>query len=233
MAIHDRPTTTRYSGRSLVGGILFALAWLAFLAFHVAYPAPEGDDPVAILTAIQQNSGAHLLTIQLTLIFAALVVPGLLAIVSTVRGRGAWLTFVGSAFLGFAAIGESMQAVLNLMLRFLIASLNQTQTIDVMQHAGEYFLYAMPFLNLGLLGVPLLFGGLWRARLVPVWAFALALASVVIDVLPVPQAEVIGGIPLLIAMLWAAAAVVRAGASKSEADPEAVAPTQLRSALNG
>lgn len=88
-------------------------------------------------------------------ISALIAVPMIYMLVVSVRGRGATLTLFGALLMGVAAIGHGIEAT-------LIA----TPSLDIGTAGPAIGVIELVGLVLGML---LLSGGLWRAKIVPIW----------------------------------------------------------------
>lgn len=114
--------------------------------------------------------GNHTLFGSLYLVSAVTAVPMIYALIVAVRGPGAALTLSGALLLGVAAIGHGAEAA-----RSLAPSLDVGSAGPAVGAAE----------SLGLvLGMLLLGGGLWRARIAPIWPGLLVLILLPVNRLP-------------------------------------------------
>jgi hypothetical protein len=164
-------------------GLLAGPALLA--AGSLVRPHEQGEGPASLIATVSSAPSAWLVGWTLTLLGSMTLLPGLAVLVGSVRRRGAALTTWGGTVLGAGFAGQVALAGSELVLVPLVGDGTQhgavaaaVERIDSSPALAIAFLLYLPGM---LFGVPLLFGGLWRAGRTPGWAVVAAVAAVTVD----------------------------------------------------
>ncbi|PKW27782.1 hypothetical protein [Phycicoccus duodecadis] len=166
--------------------------------------------PNAIVAAVQQHPITWLAAGALSVLATVLMLPAVLSLPDRAMGRGRVPVAVGSALFGLGLIASVGHAVayFGSYAALARAGLDAAQ-VSAVATATENTPFLIGFILLFVLGLMLgqlvLWFGLWRARLVPVWALLAALVDVVAGNSPGMAAGVVG----LIGWVAATAALLR------------------------
>lgn len=166
---------------------------------------PEGGDGAAgMAETVAASPTAWVVGWTLTLVGATVLLPGVGAISSLVRGRGSGLTTAGIALMGAGLMGTAALAAANLVLAPVVGDDpgGATATVERMNESPALLVVFLLYLPGRFLGLPLLFWGLARAGLAPWWTLAAAVASVLVGFVAsgvVPEADAISSVAMLLA----------------------------------
>lgn len=185
--MHVSPTRLR------VAAGIFVFAGLVNLSgLLVRAPAMNGSGTEALRDAAANLNALRVSTVH-DFVFAAAICLVALVAVTLPAGRGAVLTFIGAAI---AVVANLVHGAL-VSVQFIQADMAQAG-LDPAQMAALYdridndqWMGAtlVPLLFLFPLGMIVLTLGLWRSRLVPLWALAPAALATVAEIAHVPNTE--------------------------------------------
>jgi hypothetical protein len=142
----------------------------------------NGSDATLILHAIADHPGLWHLAASLSLLGAVLTVPGLVAAIGLVRGRGAVLTGVGGYLFGLGLLASLSHMVESYGFYGIVERSGlPTSTALTLDDTSYPVLSIVTVLFIAglVLGQLLLLVGLRRARLVPIWAVVACVVDVV------------------------------------------------------
>ena len=140
--------------------------------------------PNEIVVAVQQHPITWLAAGALFVVATALMLPSVLSLSALAHGRGRVPVRVGSAMFGLGLVASVGHAVAYFGFYAALARANLDRAeVTAFDTATEHTPFLVGFILLFVLGLMLgqlvLWFGLWRARLVPVWALLAALVVVV------------------------------------------------------
>jgi hypothetical protein len=186
------------SRRLLAAGIYLLVAVVTFTGVFMVGPAMNGSGSQALPDAAAHLSALRLSTVHDELYAVAVALVCLVA-VTLPRGRGFALTFVGAAIAVSANLFHGAVVPIQLIQADMAqAGLDPAQMvalydrIDNDQWIGASLVPLMLLFPIGMITTAL---GLWRARLIPLWALGPAVLATLAEFLHVPHAEML--IPLL------------------------------------
>jgi hypothetical protein len=169
--------------RTLAGLCIIMSPLLQLIAFTIVPDLPE--DSGAFLAAVAANRTTHLATLALFLLSAILLVSALAGLVHILRHRGVVLGHIGAGFLLLGIFGRvGLVFVLFVALEMASPEANRGEMIALWDRidVGIY-----PVLSVMLMafymGAILLFVGLYRARVAPLWAMLAIVATTLLVIL--------------------------------------------------
>ncbi len=176
----------------VAAGIFVLAAIINFSGLFVGAPAMSGSGSQALPEAAAKLSALRLSAVH-DLAFAMAICLVCLVAVTLPSGRGTVLTFVGASIALLANLFHGAVVAIQLIQADMAqVGLDTTQMaalydrIDNDQWIGATLL---PLMVLFPAGMILLTLGLWRARLVPIWALAPAVLATLVEMAHVPAAE--------------------------------------------
>jgi hypothetical protein len=176
---------------------------LQLIAFTIVPDLPE--DSGAFLAAVAANRTTHFATLVLYLLSAILLVPALAGLMHILRHRGVVLGHIGAGFLLLGIFGRvGLVFVLLVALEMASPEANQGEMIALWDRidVGIY-----PVLSVMLMafymGAILLFIGLYRARIAPLWAMLAVVATTLLVIFATSKVLVIPAMALFtLALGW-------------------------------
>ena len=218
-------TTTR----ARIGALLLVIGPLAFtvadLLRRLVEPSGSPKAP-AIADAVGDHGGLWLLAGLLSVVAALCLVPGVLALLpvssgSTTEGRGSRLTTLGVAMVAIGGIASAGHAVAFYAPYALYARANTSaDALTALDDASESYALLVLLIALFIAGMMLgsivLFIGLRRARLVPIWSVVAVVVFVACGTTGGVLPGVIGIVAALAAFGPAAASVGQVGRSRAQ-----------------
>jgi hypothetical protein len=181
------PTTSRTTTfRRRAGAATVFLAPIALVAAELSYPTSDEADPAASLGVFATHHAALLTSVYAMLAAALLFVPAVFALMNPVRGRGTALTHVGGAMV-LAGLLMAKVGLLGAQLFFYEASapgVDRAAAGHLIEHAGSDQAWVPLLIGhyLFALGIIVLAGGLFRARVGYRWAPALLALGPVLEI---------------------------------------------------
>jgi hypothetical protein len=166
---------------------------------------PEGGDGAeGMAESVAGAPDAWLIGWTLTLLGAAVVLPGIGAISRLVDRRGSGLTAAGILLMGGGLVGTAALAASNLLLVPVVGddAAAAVPTIERLNESPALLVVFLLYLPGRFLGLPLLIGGLVRAGIAPRWTLLAAIASVLVGFVAsgvVPEADAISSVLMLLA----------------------------------
>ncbi len=166
---------------------------------------PEGGDGAAgMAEAVADAPTAWLVGWTLTLLGAAVVLPGIAALSRSVVRRGSGLTTAGVVLMGAGLVGTAALAASNLVLQPVVGddAAAAIPTIERMNESPALLIVFLLYLPGRFLGLPLLFGGLVRGGVAPAWTLVAAIGSVLVGFVAtgfVPEADAVSSVLMLLA----------------------------------
>lgn len=194
-------TTTHFRQRAALAGLVLG----SLLLTVDDLVKPEGGDGAAgMADAVAEAPSAWLAGWTLTMLGAAVLVPGIGALGGLVGKRGAGLTTAGVVLMGAGLIGTSALAASNLVLVPVVGSdpSAAVATIERMNESPALLLVFLLYLPGRFFGLPLLIAGLVRAGLAPLWTAVAAVGSVLVGFVGssfVPEADAVSAVLMLLA----------------------------------
>ena len=184
---HVSPTRLR-----VAAGIFVFAALVNLSGLLIPTPSMNGSGSEALRDAATNLTALRVSTVH-DLVFAAAICLVCLVAVTLPAGRGAVLTFVGAAIAVVANLFHGAAVSIQFIQADMAqAGLDPTQMaalydrIDNDQWMGATL---VPLIFLFPLGMIVLTLGLWRSRLVPLWALAPAVLATVAEIAHVPNTE--------------------------------------------
>jgi hypothetical protein len=176
MSQTDTPTRTRLAGASLTAGAVL-LAVPPFLG-----PPNNSDTTADRLRFVDQHATSATLKSLLFQIAVVLLLPGVVAIIGRVRGRGAVAVLTGGAVYAAGMFGAFsfvlMEGSQVTIARSGPVTDDVVRVTDALEGGAVVVpMFLLAFLCFHLIGLPWLSFGLVRARLVPWWLAVLATAG--------------------------------------------------------
>lgn len=170
----------RLAALSLLLGPVLVIAGLAVA------PWEDAEGSRAYLEAVASDPGGAQLSALLLHFGYLLLVPSVWALAHSLRRRAVVLGNLGLVVATVGAIGNSGVVLNDYADVMLVEKLPLAQAVELYDHGqglwgfGVAAISGFPLLALGLL---LLFVGLWRAGVLPVWALAAPPAGIAVSVL--------------------------------------------------
>lgn len=188
----------RLAALSLVLGPVLVIAGLAVA------PWEDADGSRAYLEAVASDTGGAQLSALLLHFGYLLLVPCVWALAHSLRRRAAVLGNLGLLIGTVGAIGNSGVVLNDYADVTLVEKLPLAQAVELYDHGQGLWGFAVaaisgfPLLVLGLL---VLFVGLWRAGVLPVWALAAPPAGIAVSVLLAGQLGAVAAFAGVLALL--------------------------------
>jgi hypothetical protein len=184
---HASPTRLRFAA-----GIFVFAAVLNFVGLFIDAPAMSGSGSEALPQAAAKLAGLRISAVH-DLVFAAAICLVCLVAVTLPTGRGAVLTFIGAAIAVVANLFHGAVVPVQLINADMAqAGLDPAQMVALYDRIdNDQWLGAtlVPLVLLFPVGMILLTLGLWRSRLVPLWAIAPAVLASLAEIAHLPAAE--------------------------------------------
>ena len=185
-------TTASPTRLRVAAGIFLLAAVVNFSGLLVRAPAMNGSGSQALPEAAANLTALRLSTVH-DLAFAMAICLVCLIAVTLTAGRGTVLTFVGAAMALVANLFHgAVVAIQFIQADMAQAGLDPTQMaalydrIDNDQWIGATL---VPLIFLFAVGMIVLTLGLWRARLVPIWALAPVALATLVEISHAPASE--------------------------------------------
>lgn len=161
--------------------------FIAMLLYGVFAPHATTDTPAAELTSYAVG-GTVAVTPFTELLSAALLVGFIGAMITTIRGRGAWPATVGSWFAALGAVGAAMVGIRHLY-DIALADLPRQQALAVLATVDRVAgpLPLLLIMVAPLAGLLLFAIASFRAGYATIIPFALTLAFLVLTMTPLPE----------------------------------------------
>jgi hypothetical protein len=197
------PPTGPPSGRTLrtwAGAICLPALPLTLLITNLIYPQVEHTPEAELAAAAANPTGAQLSAFTY-LGAAALSIGVTMAIVGAVRGRGAGLANAGAVLGILGGVGMSAIGIHQLLIAAFAAS-GSPDTLEILGNLGS-LVGPLPILFFAApLAMLVLIASAARAGFVPKTAAALMVPFVLIDKVPVPNAELLQMVLGLLVFGW-------------------------------
>jgi hypothetical protein len=166
---------------------------LVLLLGTLISPTDSTDNAVQ-LHAASAHGPAWAAAAAFELLAAALIPLAVGAIVTVVRERGATLATVGGAFGILGTLGMAAIAFRHVFI-YGMAAIPQTQALHALDRVDHAFgPIVLPLMLLAPIAFIVLAGAAVRARIVPRWVLIGVIAFAVVDMLPIPGAEIVQGL---------------------------------------
>ncbi|RHW27439.1 hypothetical protein D0Z08_09845 [Nocardioides immobilis] len=194
-------TTTTLRHRAALAGLV--LGSLLLTVDDLVKPE-GGDGAKGMAEAVAEAPTAWLVGWTLTMLGAAVLLPGIGALSGRVGKRGAGLTTAGIVLMGAGLIGTAALAASNLVLEPVVGgdAASAIPTIERMNESAALLVVFLLYLPGRFLGLPLLIGGLVRAGLAPMWTVVAGVGSVLVGFVGsaiVPEADAVSSVLMLLA----------------------------------
>ena len=203
--------------RARLAALLLVIGPLAFtlgdLLRRIVEPTGNPKAP-EVVDAVAGRGGPWLLAGLLSVLAACCLVPGVLALVSY-AGRGSRITAVGAVMVAVGGIASAGHAVAFYSPYALyVKAGTATDALTALDDASESYPLLVVLIALFIVGMMLgsivLFVGLRRARLVPIWAVVAAIVFVACGSTDGVAPGILGVVAALAAFIPAARAVAAA-----------------------
>ena len=197
--------------RAVIAALLLAIGFVLHYAALLIHPVPTSNGLSGQVALAGSHPSEILLFCMLYLIGSIALLPGLVLLAGLVRGRGFWISFAAISVTLIGTLGNVGESAFKIAFVAIGADPDQSKLVAALSGLNGYI---GPFLVLAAvfdLGVLLLCGAMWRARVARVWPLLVTLAGDVI------AAIALGGKPGLdagllvgtLGLLWMCVGIAR------------------------
>jgi hypothetical protein len=179
--------------RQVACALALPLFPLVLLVGTLVSPTDSTDNAVQ-LHAASSHGSAWVAAALFELLAAALIPLAVASVVTAVRERGATLATVGCAFGILGTLGMAAIAFRHVFI-YGMAGIPQTHALHALDRVDHVFgPVVLPLMLLAPIAFIVLAGAAVRARIVPRWVLVGVIGFAVVDMLPIPEAEVVQGV---------------------------------------